>query len=331
MRRGVLAAGRVAVAVPLMLAVAAAATGWLYTIGPHAHLPGPRIGDGLPLDELSKRASVPLLAFLGVWVLAALLLGLLARFARVERLTAALLLALGVGAWAYLSTGVSILVIRQIPAAAAFHAASRLHAVYLAAALAGLGGALLGRRAGGRSRERWPFVLAAFVFVAGLLDVIDAILPIHRTSLFERLAPDAVHPVANALAAPVGVVLMLLARSLARRKRRAWRIVVALLLGSCALHIFHGMGMGAVTTGLHRDRARRPPPRLLGGRRSHVAAAGVPSSRLPRRRHLRLRSGRPLGEPARRRPSVHAAVLALGDEPRTRGPLARPGPPPPER
>ena len=250
MRRGMLAAGRAAIAVPLMLTVVAVTTGWLYTIGPGARLPGPRIGDGLPLDELSKRASVPLLAFLGVWVLAALLLGLLARFARVERLSAALLLALGVGAWGYLSTGVSILVIRQIPAEAAFHAASRLHAVYLAAALAGLAGALLGRRARGRSDERWPFVLAAFVFVAGLLDAIDAILPIHRTSLLERLAPDAVHPVANALAAPVGVVLMLLARSLARRKRRAWRIAVALLLGSCALHIFHGMAMGAVTTGL---------------------------------------------------------------------------------
>ena len=131
MRRRALAAGRVAVAVPLMLAVAAAATGWLYAIGPRAPVPGPRIGDGLPLDELSKRASVPLLAFLGVWMVAAVLLGLLARFARVERLTAALLLALGVGAWGYLATGVSILVVRQIPADAAFHAASRLHAVYI--------------------------------------------------------------------------------------------------------------------------------------------------------------------------------------------------------
>ena len=145
MRRRVLALGRVAVAVPLMVAVAAAATGWLYAIGPFAPVPGPRIGDGLPLDELSKRASVPLLAFLAVWIVAAALLGLLARFARMERLTAALLLALGVGAWGYLATGVSILVIRQIPADAAFHDAARHHAVYIAAALAGLAGALLGR------------------------------------------------------------------------------------------------------------------------------------------------------------------------------------------
>ena len=269
MRRGALAVGRVAVAAPLMLAVAAAATGWLYVIGPHAPLPGRRIGDGLPLDELSKRASVPLLAFLGVWVLAALLLGLLARLARIERLTAALLLALGVGAWGYLATGVSILVIRQIPADAAFHAASRLHAVYLAAALAGLGGALLGRARVG-SRSRWPLLLAAFVAVAGGLDVLDAILPVHRTSLLERLAPAAVHPLAAALAAPIGVVLMLLARGLVRRKRRAWRIAVALLLGSTTLHIFHGMASGAIATGLLAI--------ALVARRQDFSAAGDPTS-----------------------------------------------------
>ena len=269
MRRGALAVGRAAVAAPLMLAVAAAATGWLYVIGPHAPLPGRRIGDGLPLDELSKRASVPLLAFLGVWVLAALLLGLLARFARIERLTAALLLALGVGAWGYLATGVSILVIRQIPADAAFHAASRLHAVYLAAALAGLGGALLGRARVG-SRSRWPLLLAAFVAVAGGLDVLDAILPVHRTSLLERLAPAAVHPLAAALAAPIGVVLMLLARGLVRRKRRAWRIAVALLLGSTTLHIFHGMASGAIATGLLAI--------ALVARRQDFSAAGDPTS-----------------------------------------------------
>ena len=263
MRRRMLAAGRVAIAVPLMLAVAASATGWLYTIGPHAALPGPRVGDGLPLDELSKRASVPLLAFVGVWALAALLLGLLARFARTERLTAALLLALGVGAWGYLATGVSILVIRQIPADAAFHSASRLHAVYIAAALAGLGGALLGRVRVG-SRSRWPLLLAAFVAVAGALDVLDAILPVHRTSLLERLAPDAVHPLANALAAPIGVVLMLLgARARAAQATRvADRGRAAARLDDAAHLPRHGLRRDRDRAA--RDRARRPPAGLLG-------------------------------------------------------------------
>ena len=270
MRRRALAAGRVVIAVPLMLAVAAAATGWLYALGPRAPLPGPRIGDGLPLDELSKRASVPLLAFVGAWIVAAAFLGLLARFARMERLTAALLLALGVGAWGYLATGVSILVIRQIPADAAFHAAARLHAVYIAAALAGLAGALLGRARTG-SRSRWPLVLAAFVLVAGGLDVLHATLPEHRTSLLERIAPGAVHPAASALAAPVGVVLMLLGRGLARRKRRAWQIAVVVVLASTALHIFHGVVPAAVANGLLAV--------ALVARRQDFTAHGDPSTR----------------------------------------------------
>jgi len=269
-RRRILALGRVALAVPLMVAVAAAATGWLYTIGPFAPVPGPRIGDGLPLDELSKRASVPLLAFVAVWVAAAALLGLLARFARIERLTAALLLALGVGAWGYLATGVSILVIRQIPADVAFHDAARHHAVYIAAALAGLAGALLGRARTG-SRSRWPLVLAAFVLVAGGLDVLHAILPVHRTSLLERLAPGAVEPAARALAVPVGVALMLLGRGLARRKKRAWRLAVIVLLASTALHIFHGVPAAAVANGLLAV--------ALVARRQDFTAPGDPSTR----------------------------------------------------
>ncbi len=97
------------------LAVTIAATGWLYVVQPRHALPGPAIGDSLPLDELSRRSAVPLLVFVGVWAAAAFLLGLIARAARVERLTAALLLAAGVGAWSYLTAGVSILVVRQIP------------------------------------------------------------------------------------------------------------------------------------------------------------------------------------------------------------------------
>jgi lysyl-tRNA synthetase class 2 len=269
-RRRILAVGRVAIAVPLMIAVAATATGWLYAIGPFAPVPGPRIGDGLPLDELSKRASVPLLAFLAVWIVAAVLLGLLARFARMERLTAALLLALGVGAWGYLATGVSILVIRQIPADAALHAAARHHAVYIAAALAGLAGALLGRARTG-SRSRWPLVLAALVLVAGGLDVLHGILPVHRTSLLERLAPGSVEPAARALAAPIGVALMLLGRGLARRKKRAWRLAVIVLLASTALHIFHGVPAAAVANGLLAV--------ALVARRQDFTAAGDPSTR----------------------------------------------------
>src|SRR5207253_975743 len=127
-------------------AIVVAATGWLYEIRPHVALPGPPIPDSLPLDELSRHAAVPLLVFLAVWGTAALLLGLVARAARAERLTAGLMLALGVGGWTYLVTGVSILIVRQIPADQAFHAAAQQEAVYLPAVLAGAAGVAGGRR-----------------------------------------------------------------------------------------------------------------------------------------------------------------------------------------
>jgi hypothetical protein len=91
----------------LSLGVVISATGWLYLARPHAAWPGPQIHDALPLDELSHRGTLPLFLFLAVWGVAALLLGELARWARADRLTAALLLALGVGAWAYAVNGMS--------------------------------------------------------------------------------------------------------------------------------------------------------------------------------------------------------------------------------
>jgi hypothetical protein len=111
-----LRAARIASAALLSFGVVLAATGWLYVIQPHSAVPGPPVTDALPLDELSRRSAVPLIVFLGVWAVAALSLALIARIMRAERLTAGLLLALGVGGWAYLQTGLSLLIVRQIPA-----------------------------------------------------------------------------------------------------------------------------------------------------------------------------------------------------------------------
>src|SRR5205823_498648 len=138
-----------------------------------------------------------LLLFVAIWAMAALLLGLLTRAARAERLTAALLLALGVGFWSYFVTGASLLIVRQVPADAAFTAAAGLRAVYLPAVIAGLAGAL-GGRARRTSHPRAPLVLAWFTAAAGVLGIIDAILPEHRHTLLAELAPERVHPLASA-------------------------------------------------------------------------------------------------------------------------------------
>lgn len=229
--------------------VVVAAIGWLYVIQPHSKLPGPPVNDALPLDELSRRSAVPLLVFLAVWGVAAALLGFIAHASHAERLTAGLLLALGVGGWMYLQTGVALLIVRQIPADDAFHAATGQKAVYLPALLAGIGGALGGRaRASGRPRS--PLVLAWFAAAAGLLGVIDAVTPGHRGALIATLAPEQVRGISHALVAPLGLVLLVAARGLARRKRRAWQVALVLLLFLVALHLQHGFGYGAVATAL---------------------------------------------------------------------------------
>jgi len=242
-------AARVLVASATSFAVVLAAIGWLYVIQPHASLPGPPVDDALPLDELSRRSAVPLLVFLAVWGAAAVLLGFVAHTSRAERLTAGLLLALGVGSWMYLQTGVSLLIVRQIPAHEAFHVATGQKAVYLPALLAGIAGALGGRaRASGRPRS--PLVLAWFVAAAGLLGVIDAVTPDRHTALIAAIAPEQVHGISEALVAPLGLALLLAARGLARRKHRAWQLAVVILVLLVALHLQHRFGYGAIATAL---------------------------------------------------------------------------------
>jgi lysyl-tRNA synthetase, class II len=241
--KAVLRVGSLAAGLLACLAVTVAASGWLYLLRGAGHF-RPRIGDALPLDELARHDSTSLVLFVAVWLAAGLLLGLVARALGTERLTAAALLALGVGLWGYLAVGVALLTVRQIQAHDAFADAASLRAVYLPAVLAGLGGALLGRPRSTAS-PRAPLLLAAAVAVTGLVGVIDAVLPERPGSLLQTLAPERVHPLASALVAPLGLALMLVARGLARRKRRAQRLAVGLLLGLAALHVLHGFDGGA--------------------------------------------------------------------------------------
>ena len=243
-----LALARLSLASVVGLLVVLAATGWLYLIQARDALPGGFVSDGLPLDELSKHSSVPLPVFVAVWVAAALALGAVVRFARSERLSSAILLAVGVGGLLFAAEGVSLLTVRQVPAHAAFVSAAQLRAVYLPAVLAGLAGALFGRSRTGRVRA--PLVLSWLVAAVGLIGVVDAILPRDTKGLLESLAPQALLPVTSALAAPLGLVLLVVAHGLARRRRRAWQLAVGLLAAATALHLFHGTGYGAAGAGL---------------------------------------------------------------------------------
>ncbi|HEX6762462.1 MAG TPA: phosphatidylglycerol lysyltransferase domain-containing protein [Gaiellaceae bacterium] len=232
-------------AFPLSLAIVIAATGWLYA---SRGLLGvrPRVGEALPLDELARHSSVPLVTFVCVWGLTAVLLGTVARWARVARLAAAGLLAVGVGAWQYAALASSIAIVRQIPAQQALDAAARSSSVYAAAAIAALGGALLARP--DRRRPAGPLLIAALVACAGALDLAHGILPGDNEGVVRALTPDAVGPLTRATAALVGLALIVAARGLARRRRRAWRVATALAAASAMLHVLHGLNSGTLAS-----------------------------------------------------------------------------------
>ncbi|HKT43727.1 MAG TPA: phosphatidylglycerol lysyltransferase domain-containing protein [Gaiellaceae bacterium] len=242
-------AARSAVAIVVSLGVVLAATGWLYVVRPLVPVPGPVVHDALALDELSQHGSVSVVVYLLVWGVAAALLGLLARWAKAERLTAGMLLAAAVAGWLYVVNGISILVVRQIPAHDAFHAAAAEQAVVIPAAICGIAGALLGRtRTSEAPRSRT--VLAWLVAGVGLLAVVDAMFPEHRRSLVTSLDAAHVHGLSKALVVPLALALIVTARSLARGSARAWQLAVAFLALLLALHVERGFDDGAIVTGL---------------------------------------------------------------------------------
>src|SRR5262249_35130886 len=99
-------------------------------------------------------------------------------------------------------------------------------------------------------RSRSPLVLAWLVAAAGLLGILDAILPNQRHALIGSLAPERVHGVSTALVAPLGFVLLVAAPGLPRRKRRAWQVAVTVLCVLVFLHLQHRFGYGAIATAL---------------------------------------------------------------------------------
>jgi lysyl-tRNA synthetase, class II len=235
---------RRAAAVPVALLVASAATGWLYVLRPG--MPGPRVAEALPLDELSKHAASPLLWYAAVWGTAAVVLGLYARWARIERLRAALLLGATVALWTYLESGISIAVVRQVAARDAFDVAARTPATYLPLAFVAVAAAALALRR--RTATRSPFVVATIVAVAGGLNLVHAILPGRDTGLLRSLTPDAVGPLAHATCVLAAVALLVAARGLARRRHRAWQLAVAVSGLSTALHVLHGLSHGTLAS-----------------------------------------------------------------------------------
>jgi lysylphosphatidylglycerol synthetase-like protein (DUF2156 family) len=88
----------------------------------------------------------------------------------------------------------------------------------------------------------WPVrLIAGLTAVDGLLELVDIWPALHRLDRFEMvLDPDWFVVVNKALSVFIGVGLLLLADQLAKRKRAAWRIAVALFTISAAGHMWKG-------------------------------------------------------------------------------------------
>ena len=194
-------------------------------------------------------------------------------------MAAALVFALTAGGVIFVATGVSIFIVRQIPAGVAFKVAGRVEIVYVAAAFAGLGGAAFGlKRSSGRG---WPIAIALLVAASGILDVASAITPAidSRLHLVENVMPNVVPKVATALVVPAGLALLVLARGLWRRQHRAWQLTLALVVAAAVLHLLKGFDYEEAAVNVLIGLA-------LVARRHDFAGRGDPSVRT----HLLLRT-----------------------------------------
>jgi lysyl-tRNA synthetase class 2 len=88
-----------------------------------------------------------------------------------------------------------------------------------------------------------PRVAGLLTYAAGLLDLASALTPAEhgRVKELTTYVPGAFTHAATAATVVSGLLLLMLAHSLRRRKRRAWRAVVALLGASVALHVVKGL------------------------------------------------------------------------------------------
>ena len=92
-------------------------------------------------------------------------------------------------------------------------------------------------------RPATPILLAWFAALAGLLSVVSALTPemANRTHLVRGVLPPGVPSAARTLALALGLGMIWLARGLARRKRRAWVLAVAVVVASALAHLAKGL------------------------------------------------------------------------------------------
>ena len=131
-------------------------------------------------------------------------------------------------------------------------------------------------------RSRVPRLAATLAILAGLVNLVSALLPAerYRLRLLANLVPGAVSRGATVAVAAAGVGLLLLAGGLRRRHRVAWLAAVGLLAGSAVLHVVKGLDIEealaeAFLAGLLSGQAGHFPGRAARGERPPLLGPAV--------------------------------------------------------
>ena len=98
------------------------------------------------------------------------------------------------------------------------------------------------RRPDRRHQHAWvPGVAALLTLLIGVLDIVGIFRPDwpHRLHKFRVFVPGTLTNVTRSADVIIGLLLLLLAHGLRRRKRRAWQAVTALLAFDIGIHLFH--------------------------------------------------------------------------------------------
>ena len=96
--------------------------------------------------------------------------------------------------------------------------------------------------AGQRAQRAWvPGTAALLTTLIGLSDILNILRPdlVNRLHRFNTMIPGALDTVTRSADVLIGLMLLMLAHGLRRRKRRAWQAVAALLAFDVAIHFIH--------------------------------------------------------------------------------------------
>lgn len=93
------------------------------------------------------------------------------------------------------------------------------------------------------SRLRAESVLAAGAALVGLIALVSTLTPefADRSRLIRSIMPNVFPELARVLTLAFGLALLLLSRSLARRRRRAWELTVVAVVGVSVSHLVKGL------------------------------------------------------------------------------------------